>query len=115
MSTESSAMPLPRRLGRSVGSLALAALLGFFGADSFRPPSQQIATRVALSTIDLYRSTASPMLARTHLITCRFHPTCSAYGREAIQRYGVPRGLLLATSRVLRCHPFARGGEDPVP
>ncbi|HMF10351.1 MAG TPA: membrane protein insertion efficiency factor YidD, partial [Thermoanaerobaculia bacterium] len=48
-------------------------------------------------------------------VACRFQPTCSAYGREAIARYGIPRGAWLAAARVLRCHPFAKGGADPVP
>ena len=45
---------------------------------------------------------------------CRFHPTCSAYAEEAIERYGVVRGIRLAFARVLRCHPWGRSGWDPV-
>jgi len=74
-----------------------------------------VTARVVLLSIDGYRATVSPLLARSRLVVCRFHPTCSAYGREAVARYGVPKGLLLAAGRVLRCHPFAKGGEDPVP
>jgi putative membrane protein insertion efficiency factor len=47
--------------------------------------------------------------------TCRFYPTCSHYGYQAIYRYGVLKGGWLATWRVLRCQPFSRGGYDPVP
>jgi len=47
--------------------------------------------------------------------TCRFHPTCSHYGYQAIYKYGVLKGGWLATWRVLRCNPFNRGGYDPVP
>jgi putative membrane protein insertion efficiency factor len=47
--------------------------------------------------------------------TCRFHPTCSHYAAEAVDRHGMLRGLRLAAGRVLRCHPFCRGGFDPVP
>jgi uncharacterized protein len=46
---------------------------------------------------------------------CRFVPTCSEYAMEAIERHGVFRGSALAAGRLLRCHPFARAGYDPVP
>ena len=46
---------------------------------------------------------------------CRFVPTCSQYAIEAVERHGVIRGGLLATARLLRCHPLARAGFDPVP
>jgi putative membrane protein insertion efficiency factor len=46
---------------------------------------------------------------------CRYVPTCSAYAYEAVQKYGVFRGLFMAVCRVLRCHPFHAGGYDPLP
>ena len=46
---------------------------------------------------------------------CRFHPTCSNYGYEAIEKFGVWKGGWLAIKRVGRCHPFNEGGYDPVP
>lgn len=46
---------------------------------------------------------------------CRFHPTCSAYALEALERHGLVRGTGLALWRILRCQPFCRGGHDPVP
>ena len=76
---------------------------------SFRPCGASIAS------IDVYRSFVSPVLARTGLARCLYTPTCSAYGREAIRRYGFPKGSVLAVRRVLRCNPWSRGGEDPVP
>ena len=45
---------------------------------------------------------------------CRYVPTCSEYAMEAVERYGALRGGLKAVARLLRCHPFARGGYDPV-
>lgn len=61
--------------------------------------------------IRFYRMAISPMMA-PH---CRFHPSCSAYAEEAITRFGISRGLFLASRRILRCHPWAEGGLDPVP
>ena len=46
---------------------------------------------------------------------CRFHPTCSQYAIEALERHGLVRGTGLALWRLLRCQPFCRGGHDPVP
>ncbi len=48
-------------------------------------------------------------------ICCRFEPTCSHYGLEAIHKHGAIKGLLLMASRILKCHPFHPGGLDPVP
>lgn len=45
---------------------------------------------------------------------CRFHPTCSEYMMEAVERYGVLRGVSMGVRRLLRCHPFHAGGFDPV-
>lgn len=64
-----------------------------------------------LALLRFYRYAISPMLGRN----CRFHPTCSEYAIEAIQRHGTLRGGWLAARRVGRCHPFNPGGYDPVP
>jgi len=45
---------------------------------------------------------------------CRFYPTCSEYGYQAIEKYGIIKGGLLAFGRILRCNPFSKGGHDPV-
>ena len=103
------------RGGASLRPVILAALLGLGLGDALRPPAEQNGARAALAVIDAYRATASPIFARTNLIRCRFTPTCSEYGREAIQRFGWPKGGTLAAARILRCHPFAQGGFDPVP
>lgn len=65
-----------------------------------------------LALIRLYQLTVSRMLPEN---TCRFYPTCSHYGYQAIYRFGVLKGGWLATVRVLRCNPFNPGGIDPVP
>ena len=68
-------------------------------------------TRVLLAPVHLYQRYISPALPAT----CRYYPTCSAYAMEAIERYGAGRGGWMALRRILRCHPFHRGGYDPVP
>ena len=95
--------------------MILAALAGLAIGDCVKPPGDQLGARLAICGIDAYRATLSRAVERTGLIQCRFHPTCSAYGREAILRYGLPKGAVLAAARILRCNPFAKGGEDPVP
>lgn len=66
--------------------------------------------KLLLGMIAIYRYGVSPLLGRS----CRFHPSCSEYAREAIQLHGALRGSWLAIRRVGRCHPFHPGGYDPV-
>lgn len=68
--------------------------------------------RMLLYPIRLYQKTISPNLPED---TCRFYPTCSHYGYQAIYKHGAIKGSQLAFSRVLRCNPFNNGGYDPVP
>ncbi len=68
-------------------------------------------SRLASASLRVYKRWLSPLLPRA----CRFEPTCSVYAREAIERYGLTRGIALAVRRLARCHPFHRGGLDPVP
>jgi uncharacterized protein len=67
--------------------------------------------RALILLVDIYRALLSPIIGGV----CRYQPTCSAYAREALVRYGSARGSLLAVKRILRCHPFRPGGYDPVP
>jgi putative membrane protein insertion efficiency factor len=66
--------------------------------------------RVAVAPIVAYQRVISPALPRR----CKYEPTCSSYGVQAIRRYGILRGLLLACWRLLRCNPWSHGGYDPV-
>jgi putative membrane protein insertion efficiency factor len=66
---------------------------------------------LALGLIRLYQLT----LGRVLPPSCRFEPSCSRYGYEAIERYGLVKGGWLAIKRIGRCHPFNPGGYDPVP
>jgi len=70
-----------------------------------------IPQRMVLAVFSGYKTMISPWLPPA----CRFQPTCSMYGAEAVRRHGVIRGVWLAVRRLLRCHPFSRGGFDPVP
>ncbi|AQQ52747.1 membrane protein insertion efficiency factor YidD [Planococcus lenghuensis] len=66
---------------------------------------------ILTGTIRFYQRYISPMTPPS----CRFYPTCSHYGLEAVQMHGAVKGSYLAIRRILRCHPFHAGGFDPVP
>jgi putative membrane protein insertion efficiency factor len=70
----------------------------------------RVAKTFVLCLLRGYRWALSPML----LPACRYVPTCSDYALEAVERFGVWRGGLMTGARVLRCHPFVKGGYDPV-
>jgi putative membrane protein insertion efficiency factor len=80
-------------------------------SDSERAQAQSLPARAALLVLGFYKAAISPWMPRA----CRYEPTCSLYAREAIERYGLRRGSWLALCRLARCHPFRRGGLDPVP
>jgi uncharacterized protein len=88
-------------LARSA-SVALSEVTGRMGR----------AFRAALITaIRIYQRTLSRVLPPS----CRFHPSCSAYMIQAVERYGVLRGMAMGVWRICRCNPFSKGGYDPVP
>jgi len=64
-----------------------------------------------IAVITLYRKLLSPLFPPV----CRFYPSCSAYASQALERYGLWKGLWLAARRLTRCHPGHPGGVDPVP
>ena len=68
------------------------------------------AKAIVLFLLRAYKWVLSPLLPPS----CRYVPTCSEYAMEAVERYGALRGGWMAAGRVLRCHPFVRGGFDPV-
>ena len=67
--------------------------------------------KAILLLIQFYRNFISPLKPPS----CRYIPTCSEYARIAVEKYGVRRGGWMALKRILRCHPFHKGGYDPVP
>lgn len=66
---------------------------------------------VLIALIKLYQLVLSPIMGNA----CRFQPTCSAYGVEALQKHGSIKGSYLTAKRICRCHPLCKGGFDPVP
>ena len=66
---------------------------------------------VLLLLIRFYRGFLSPLMPPS----CRYIPTCSEYAMIAVEKYGAAKGSFLAIKRILRCHPFHKGGYDPVP
>ena len=64
-----------------------------------------------ISIIKIYQRFISPLFPSS----CKFSPTCSRYGIEAINKYGAFKGLALTIKRILRCNPFSKGGYDPIP
>ena len=75
-------------------------------------PQPSLAIRI---TYWLYKSILSPVLHALSPTQCRYLPTCSEYAYVALVRFGVLKGSWLALRRLARCHPFAKGGLDPVP
>ena len=72
--------------------------------------TRQFAKSVVVTLLRVYKWAISPMFPPA----CRYVPTCSEYALEAVERYGALRGIVMAAMRVCRCHPFVRGGHDPV-
>lgn len=70
-----------------------------------------VPARIAVAVLGVYQRWVSPLLGQR----CRYVPSCSTYAVEAITDFGLAQGALLALRRLSRCHPFHRGGYDPVP
>ncbi|MEK7119831.1 MAG: membrane protein insertion efficiency factor YidD [Patescibacteria group bacterium] len=67
--------------------------------------------RIVIFFIHLYRKTRFLFFVGS---SCRYQPTCSAYTEQAIERYGIIYGLFLGVKRIIRCHPWSKGGYEPV-
>ena len=94
-----------------IGVLAVAATL-VVAHDIGSDPGDGIGARMAIATIDAYRSAISPRLSA--VVTCRFRPTCSVYGRESIRKHGLLRGAGRTAARLARCGPWTPAGTvDP--
>jgi putative membrane protein insertion efficiency factor len=79
-------------------------------------PEPSFATKLATRIVyGIYKSILSPILHAFSPSQCLYLPTCSEYAYVALARFGVVRGSWLALRRFARCHPFAKGGLDPVP
>ena len=66
--------------------------------------------KIPILLIKFYQKAISPFLGRR----CRFYPTCSEYTKQAIEKYGLFKGVYLGIKRILKCHPFHEGGYDPL-
>ena len=75
------------------------------------PRAQSILGGILLAFLRIYKTFLSPFFGGA----CKYHPSCSNYAYEAVERHGARRGFVLGLKRLLRCHPFVRGGFDPVP
>lgn len=100
------------RRRRKAALIAAAIVATFVLHDVSVPHGRGLAARAALFAIDEYRAHVSPRLSGT--VTCRFQPTCSAYGRASIAKHGFAKGSLKAAWRIARCGPWTPAGTiDP--
>lgn len=75
------------------------------------PERMPVVRRSLVAVIRMYQRFLSPLFPPS----CRFHPTCSEYTRQAIIKYGALKGIAMGVVRISKCHPFHPGGHDPVP
>ncbi|MDC0976067.1 membrane protein insertion efficiency factor YidD [Alphaproteobacteria bacterium] len=71
---------------------------------------KNIAAKCVINLIDIYKYIVSPLLGNN----CRFLPTCSEYTRDSIVKFGLVKGGWLGLKRILKCHPWGKGGHDPI-
>jgi putative membrane protein insertion efficiency factor len=102
-----------RSKSRRAGLIAIALVAVIAAHDYGVPHGRGLAARGALFAIDEYRAHISPRLRG--VVVCRFHPTCSAYGRAAIARYGFAKGSAKTAWRIARCGPWTKAGTVDLP
>jgi hypothetical protein len=71
---------------------------------------KNICTKCVINLINIYKYLISPLLGNN----CRFLPTCSEYTKESIIKFGLVNGVWLGLKRIIRCHPWGKGGHDPI-
>ena len=71
---------------------------------------KNICTKCVINLINIYKYLISPLLGNN----CRFLPTCSDYTKESIVKFGLVNGVWLGLKRIVRCHPWGKGGHDPI-
>lgn len=69
--------------------------------------------KLLIKLIEFYQKAISPWLG-SRGVHCKYYPTCSEYSRQAIEKYGIFKGLVLSIKRILKCNPLSKGGYDPL-
>jgi len=69
--------------------------------------------KLLIKLIEMYQKHISKWLESKN-INCKFYPTCSEYTKQAIQKYGATKGIIIGIYRIIRCNPFSKGGYDPL-
>jgi len=109
-------MPTLRQRLKHPGTYLLLLALGtaLVTADSLRAPDRQFLAKVYVASVHLYQHAGRPLLEGR--VRCRFNPTCSNYSEEAVEKYGLAKGLMLTASRLWRCRSSVPlGTVDRVP
>ncbi len=99
--------------GRTLLILLVAGLILVAAHDLAATPRESFSARAAIAAIDGYRAVVSPHLRG--VVRCRFTPTCSAYGREVVRKYGFFFGSLKTAKRIARCGPWTKLGTVDSP
>ena len=92
----------------------LVLLIGLIALDATRAPQKQVTARLYLGAVQFYQRDLQPLTAS--FIRCRYNPTCSRYSIQAVQRFGIAKGLGLTIKRIASCNgSVPMGTNDPVP